>query len=78
MIEWRDWGAFCAKDKAMREHRAKFITLEEVAYEAAVLLSDSVPITIEEQIPVFTAWVEGALSESILSRKKNYLKKRLP
>jgi hypothetical protein len=75
MIEWRDWGAFCAKDKAMREHRAKFITLEEVAYEAAVLLSDSVPITIEEQIPVFTEWVEGALSESILSRRSNSWKR---
>jgi hypothetical protein len=75
MIEWRDWGAFCAKDKAMREHRAKFITLEEVAYEAAVLLSDYVPITIEEQIPVFTEWVDGALSESILSRRSNSWKK---
>jgi hypothetical protein len=75
MIEWRDWGAFCAKDKAMREHRAKFITLEEVAYEAAVLLSDSAPITIEEQIPVFTEWVEGALSESILSRRSNSWKR---
>lgn len=75
MIEWRDWGAFCAKDKAMREHRAKFITLEEVAYEAAVLLSDSVPITIEEQIPVFTEWVDGALSESILSRRSNSWKR---
>ena len=75
MIEWRDWGAFCAKDKAMREHRAKFITLEEVAYEAAVLLSDSVPITIEEQIPVFTEWVDGALSESILSQKSNSWKR---
>jgi hypothetical protein len=77
MIEWRDWVASCAKDKATREHRAKFITLDEVAYEAAVLLSAFVPITIEEQIPVFTAWVDGALSESILSRKKNYLKKHL-
>ena len=77
MIEWRDWAAFCVKDKATREHRAKFITLDEVAYEAARLLSASAPITIEEQIPVFTAWVDGALSESILSRKKNYLKKHL-
>jgi hypothetical protein len=75
MIEWRDWGAFCAKDKAMREHRAKYITLEEVAYEAAVLLSVSVPITIEEQIPVFTEWVEGALSESILLRRSNSWKR---
>lgn len=76
MIEWRDWAASCAKDKAMREHHAKFITLDEVAYEAAVLLSASVPITIEEQIPVFTAWVDGALSESILSRRSNSWKKR--
>ncbi len=59
------------------KYEEKFITLDEVAYEAAVLLSASVPITIEEQIPVFTGWVDGALSESILSRKKNYLKKHL-
>jgi hypothetical protein len=76
MIEWRDWAAFCAKDKAMREHRAKFITLDEVAYEAALLLSVSVPITIEEQIPAFTEWVDGVLSESILSRRSNSWKKR--
>jgi hypothetical protein len=75
MIEWRDWVAFCAKDKAMREHHAKYITLEEVAYEAALLLSASVPITIEEQIPVFTEWVESALSESILSPRSNFWKK---
>jgi hypothetical protein len=77
MIEWRDWGAFCVKDKAMREHRAKYITLEEVAYEAARLLSVSVPITIEEQIPVFTEWVENALKGNTELQKNNYLKKHL-
>lgn len=75
MIEWRDWAAFCAKDKAMREHHAKFITLEEVAYEAALLLSASVPITIEDQIPVFTEWVESVLKENTKLQKKNCLKK---
>ena len=76
MIEWRDWVASCAKDKAMREHRAKFITLDEVALEAARLLSASAPITIEERIPVFTEWVESALSESILSRRSNSWERR--
>ena len=76
MIEWRDWVAFCAKDKAMREHHAKYITLEEVAYEAARLLSASVPITIEDQIPVFTEWVESVLKENTKLQKKNCLKKQ--
>jgi hypothetical protein len=75
MIKWRDWGAFCVKDKAMMEHRAKYITLDEVAYEAARLLSASVPITIEDQIPVFTEWVENALKGNTGLQKNNYSKK---
>ena len=75
MIEWRNWGAFCAKDKAMKEHRAKYITLDEVAFEAARLLSASVPITIEDQIPVFTEWVENALKGNTELQKNNYSKK---
>jgi hypothetical protein len=43
-----------------------------VAYEAAVLLSASVPITIEEQIPVFTEWVESALRGNTELQKNNY------
>ena len=58
------------------QRHVKFITLDEVAYETAVLLSASVPITIEDQIPVFTEWVDGALSESILSRRSNFWKRR--
>jgi hypothetical protein len=77
MIEWRDWVVSCAKDKAMREHRAKFITLDEVAYEAARLLSVSVPITIEAQIPVFTEWVESALKGNTELQKNNYWNKHL-
>jgi len=68
----------CVGISALQKHQrhAKFITLEEVAYEATVLLSASVPITIEDQIPVFTEWVESALSESILSRRSNFWKRR--
>jgi hypothetical protein len=75
MIEWRDWVASCAKDKAMREHRAKFITLDEVAYEAAVLLSASVPITIEEQIPQFMAWDARDLKGNMAYLKSSYMSK---
>jgi len=66
-----NWDAHYVGIKAMREHHAKYITLDEVALEAARLLSVSAPITIEAQIPVFTEWVESVLSESTPSRKNN-------
>jgi hypothetical protein len=46
-----------------------------VAYEAALLLSRSAPITIEAQIPVFTEWVENALKQSMPLQKNNYSSK---
>jgi hypothetical protein len=58
------------------QRHVKFITLGEVAYEAAVLLSASVPITIEDQIPVFTEWVENALKGNTELQKNNYLNKQ--
>lgn len=75
--KWQNLDARCVGISALRkpQRHVKFITLDEVAYEAALLLSASVPITIEEQIPVFTAWVENALSESILSRRSNSWKR---
>jgi hypothetical protein len=51
-------------------HQRKYITLEEVAYEASLLLSRSAPNIIEE-IPVFTDWVESCLSEPIKRQKRN-------
>lgn len=77
MVEWRDWGAFSAGTLGTKPMivGANSITLEEVAYEAAVLLSRSAPITIEDQIPVFTEWVENALKQSFPLRKNNYSSK---
>jgi hypothetical protein len=62
--------------KALRELQQNCITLDEVAYEAAVQLFRFAPITIVDQIPVFTKWVENALKGSTLSRKKNYSYRR--
>jgi hypothetical protein len=67
--------ARCVGIKATKVRHAKSITLGEVAYEAAVLLSASVPITIEDQIPVFTEWVENALKGNMELQKNNYLKR---
>jgi hypothetical protein len=48
----------------------KYITLEEVAYEARLLLSRSAPNIIGE-IPVFTEWAESCLSEPLKRQKRN-------
>jgi hypothetical protein len=48
----------------------KSITLEEVAYEASLLLSRSVQNIIEET-PVFTEWVESNLSAPLKRQKRN-------
>ena len=73
-----NWDAHYVGISALRERQRNSITLEEVAYEAAVLLSRSAPITIEEQIPVFTEWVENALKQSMPLQKNIYWNKHLP
>jgi len=45
------------------------ITLEEVAFEASLLLSRSAQ-SITEEIPVFTDWVESCLSAPLKRQKK--------
>jgi hypothetical protein len=70
-----NWDAHYVGIKAMKELQRNSITLEEVAFEAALLLSRYAPITIEDQIPVFTEWVENALKQSMLLQKNNYLKR---
>jgi hypothetical protein len=75
--ELLNWDAHYVGIKATREHQQNCITLDEVI--SLALKHPSLvfaPITIEAQIPVFTEWVENALSESTLSRKKNYWYKR--
>jgi len=71
-----NWDAHYVGIKATRERQRNCITLDEVALEAARQLFRFVPITIEDQIPVFTEWVENALSESTLSRKNSCWRKR--
>jgi hypothetical protein len=73
-----NWDAHYVGIKALRERQRNSITLEEVAYEAAVLLSRSAPITIADQIPVFTEWVENALKQSMPLQKNIYWNKHLP
>ena len=79
MIKWRDWGAVCAgtSDTKPMIVGAKYITLDEVTFLALKHPSlASAPITIEDQIPVFTEWVVSGSSWNTKSRKKNYLSKR--
>jgi len=76
MQKWHDLAASYAKDWDMRRKTlaANCITLDEVALETARLLFRSVPFTIEDQIPVFTAGVNG-LKNTTAQQKKNSLKK---
>ncbi len=78
MVEWRDWGAFCADtlDTKPMIVGANCITLDELAYEATVLLLAYAPITIEAQIPVFTEWVVNGSSWNTKLQKKNSLNKQ--
>jgi hypothetical protein len=72
-----NWDAHYVGIKATRERQQNFITLDEVISLALQHPSLAfAPTTIEDQIPAFTEWVENALNESILSRKKNYCYKR--
>ena len=67
-----NWDAHYVGIKATRERQRNCITLDEVALEAARQLYRFVPITIEDQIPVFTEWVESVLKENTESRKNNF------
>ena len=77
MIEWRDWDAYCAGtlDTKPMIVGVKYITLEELVDEVMPLLSASATNT-TLVVPVFTEWVDDALSESILSRRSNSWKRR--
>jgi hypothetical protein len=66
-----NWDAHYVGIKAMRARQRNYITLDEVALEASRLLFRSVPFTIEEQIPVFTA-AENGLNPTTALRKKNF------
>jgi hypothetical protein len=70
-----NWDAHYVGIKATRELQQNCITLDEVALEASRQLFRSVPFTIEEQIPVFTA-AENGLKNTTALRKKNSLSKQ--
>ena len=71
-----NWDVHYAGIKVMRERQRNYITLDEVAYEAAVQLFRFAPTTIEDQIPVFTEWVVNGSSKSTESRKNSCWRKR--
>ena len=66
-----NWDAHYVGIKATRERQRNCITLDEVALEAARQLFRFVPITIEDQIPVFTEWVVNGSSKNTASQRKN-------
>ena len=70
MANWRDLAASSVTTLATKGLQRNCITLEEVAYEASLLLSRSAPNIIEE-IPVFTEWVESNLSAPLKRQKRN-------
>jgi hypothetical protein len=72
MTKSLNWDAHYVGIKATKERQQNSITLDELCQDVLPLLFLYAPITIEEQIPVFTEWVENALKGSTLSRKKNY------
>ena len=73
-----NWDAHYAGIKGMKERQQNCITLEEVAYEAALQLYRFAPITIEDQIPVFTEWAVSGSSKNTESRKNSFWRKRKP
>ena len=71
-----NWDAHYVGIKAMRERQQNCITLDELCLETLRQLYHFAPITIEDQIPVFTEWVVNGLSKNIKSQKKNSLNKQ--
>jgi hypothetical protein len=67
--------ARCVGIKATKVRQQNYITLDEVALEAARQLFRFAPITIEDQVPVFTKWVESALKGNMELQKNNYSKR---
>ena len=72
-----NWDAHYAGIKAMRELPVNCITLDELAFEASLLLSAYVRTTIEAQIPVFMEWEENDLKGSMALLKKHYTLRHL-
>jgi hypothetical protein len=72
-----NWDAHYVGIKATRERQQNSITLEELVDEVMPLLYRFAPITIEDQIPVFTEWVANALKENMELPRSHYFIPRL-
>jgi hypothetical protein len=71
-----NWDAHYVGISALRERQRNSITLEELVDEVMPLLSPYALSTIEDQIPVFTEWVENALKQNMPLQKNNYSNKQ--
>jgi len=71
-----NWDAHYVGISSLVKRQRNCITLDEVALEAARQLLRFVPITIEDQIPVFTEWVVNGSSKNTESRKNSCWRKR--
>jgi hypothetical protein len=70
--ELLNWDAHYVGIKALKERQQNCITLDELVREVLPLLSPSAPITIEAQIPVFTAWADVDLKGNMAYLKNHY------
>jgi hypothetical protein len=64
MARLLNWDAHYVGIKATLDRQQNCITLDELCQEVLPLLYLYVPITIEDQIPVFTEWVDEALKRN--------------
>jgi hypothetical protein len=67
-----NWDAHYVGISSLVKRQQNCITLDELCQEVLPLLSPFAPITIEDQIPVFTEWAANALKESTQLQKNNY------
>ena len=77
MARLLNWDAHYVGIKATLERQQNCITLEELVDEVMPLLSRYAHTTIEDQIPVFTEWVESVLRQSTGSQRSRYYRPRL-
>ena len=71
-----NWDAHFAGIKAMRGLQQNCIILGELEREVMPQLSRFAHTTIEEAIPVFTAWAEKDSKENMALQKMSYLSKQ--
>jgi hypothetical protein len=70
--ELLNWDAHYVGIKALKERQQNSITLDELVREVLPLLYLYAPITIEDQIPVFTVWGVSDLKQNMAYLKNHY------